>query len=186
MIRHLLTENWGWTSFHWDLVIPHFKITLSFEIQIRVPCWEMGRLVIGLEPLKGTKVQCGVAAWTLMLCVQHLAPLIFLRMLFKFLPFMFWNSWIYIDLCIPFQVTCILPYLGNFLLRPLSLSLMLVHMVASGKMLNDQHIINSINLERFYNMSGILFAGNCGMHWQGMNYSLLSISILFEHAHFQR
>jgi hypothetical protein len=67
-----------------------------------------------------------------------------------------------------------------------TLSLSCLTMVASAKMLHDQQIMNSINLESFYNMSGVLFAENCGMHWQGMNYTLLSISILFEHAHFQR
>jgi hypothetical protein len=35
--------------------------------------------------------------------VQHLALLIFLRMLLKSLPFIFWNSWIFINFWIPFK-----------------------------------------------------------------------------------
>jgi hypothetical protein len=41
----------------------------------------MERLEIGLEHLKGTKVQFGVVAWMLMLCGQQLLPLISQRML---------------------------------------------------------------------------------------------------------
>ncbi|KAB5524795.1 hypothetical protein DKX38_022544 [Salix brachista] len=37
---------------------------------------------------------------------------------------------------------------AQFSIKTLSLSFMFGHMVASGKMLNDQQIINSINLER--------------------------------------
>jgi len=183
LISQMLTENRSWTSILRDFVISHFRIILSFEIQILVQCWEMGRLVIGLEHLRGTRVQCGVAAWTLVLCVQHLALLIFLRMLLKSLPFIFWNSWIFINFWIPFKRP-MYSSIKTIFFKTLSLSCLT--MVASAKMLHDQQIMNSINLESFYNMSGVLFAENCGMHWQGMNYTLLSISILFEHAHFQR
>jgi hypothetical protein len=44
----------------------------------------MERLEIGLEHLKGTKVQFGVVAWMLMLCGQQLLPLISQRMLSSF------------------------------------------------------------------------------------------------------
>lgn len=40
--------------------------------------------MIGLEPFKGIKVQCGVAAWINMLCMQPLHQQIFLRMSSEF------------------------------------------------------------------------------------------------------
>ena len=57
-----------------------------YDVQILAPCLEMERLEIGLEHLKGTRAQCGVAAWIRMLYALHLAQRTSLRMHIK--PFL--------------------------------------------------------------------------------------------------
>lgn len=54
-----------------------------YDVQILAPCLEMERLEIGLEHLKGTRVQYGVAAWIQMLYVLLLAQRTSLRMHIK-------------------------------------------------------------------------------------------------------
>ena len=54
-----------------------------YDVQILAPCLEMERLEIGLEHLKDTRVQYGVAAWIRMLYVLHLAQRTSLRMHLK-------------------------------------------------------------------------------------------------------